>query len=84
MFFKIVSRIQKICVAAKISVLSACICSALLFGAAVVMNISGGESLVFKYLYENMAYTASKIFAIGIFLGLCGDFLVTSVDRKRK
>lgn len=84
MFTKIVLRIQKICSAAKISVLLSTLVSILLFLAATLMSLLGGESLAFKYLYEQIAVMASEIFALGIFLGLCGDFLVTVIDNKRK
>ncbi len=84
MFTKIVLRIQKICIAAKIAVLLSTAVSILLFLAAIVMSLVGGESLAFKYLYEQIAVMASEIFALGIFSGLCGDFLVTAVDRNRK
>lgn len=84
MFTKIALRIQNICIAAKIAVLFSTVLSIFLFLAATAMSLVGGESLAFKYLYEQIAVMASEIFAVGIFLGLCGDFLVTAVDRNRK
>ncbi len=84
MIRKIVLQIQKICTAAKISVLLGSILASVLFIVAILMCVSTTGGLGFKYLYEQIAFMASKIFAMGIFLGLSGDFLMATVDRKRK
>ena len=84
MINKIVLQIQKICPAAKISVLLGSILASILFCVAILMSVFATGGLGFKYLYEQIAFIASKIFAMGVFLGLSGDFLMEAVDRKRK
>lgn len=84
MINKIVLQIQKICPAAKISVLLGSILPSILFLVAILMSFYSSGGLRIKYLYEQIAFIASKIFAMGIFLGLSGDFLMEAVDRKRK
>ena len=84
MINKIVLQIQKICPAAKISVLLGSILASVMFLAAILMRLFFTGGLDFKYLYEQIAFIASKIFAMGIFLGLSGDFLMVAVDSRRK
>ena len=84
MISKVVSQIQKICPAAKISVLLGSVLASVLFLVAILMSFSSVGGLRFKYLYEQIAFVASKIFAMGIFFGLSGDFFMAAVDRRRK
>ena len=83
MIMKIVSRIQNVCVASKISILTATTLAIALLLAATCLSVAEA-GIKIKYLYEHMAEISVNIFAIGVFLGLLGEFLVINIDRNGK
>ena len=83
LMIKISYKIQRICTAAKISVIMATILATALYILATYISFSG-EGIYSKYLFEYMGEVATDIFAIGIFLGFSGDILASAVDRNKK
>jgi len=84
MIKKIIIYLQNICFAAKISIIFSVIMAIVLMIAAFF--VSGDDKLGMEavYISEMIAESAVKIFGIGIFLGLSGDFLMAAVDRRGK
>ena len=80
---KLIFKLQNICLAAKVSVTVATITSIIMYIAATGISVFGG-GIESKYLYESIADVATDIFAIGVFLGLIGDILVSSIGKNRK
>lgn len=83
MLIKIISRIQNVCIPSKISIIISTLISVFLFAIAILLSTSD-VSIEIKYLYENMARVATNIFALGIFLGLVGEYLAQVIDRSGK
>ena len=84
MFRRIVNEINSVSYAAKTAVLTGVCTAILLIMAALIISLSPGITLALKYLYRNMAQTASTVFAQGVILGLGCDFVAQILDKRTK
>lgn len=83
MIMKIISRIQKVCIASKISILTGTSLAIALLLTATALSLME-NNIEIKYLYEYMAEISVNVFSTGVFLGLSGEFLAINIDRNRK
>ena len=84
MIKKIYVEMQNICTAAKISIIFSALMATVLLIGAFFLSFNDNYGLWIRYISEMMAVVSVRIFSVGIFLALCGDFLMSAVDRRGK